>query len=432
MDLEKIENSLNETFLATRLPSGLNVRFNPKPGFSKTIGIMGVRFGSTDCVIKRGDNGDELTLPEGTAHFLEHKLFEDADGDVSDRFAANGANCNAGTGFASTSYMFSCTGKVPDNLRLLLSFVQNPYFTEKLVRKEQGIIQQEIRMYDDDPDWIIFFNLMKCLYREHPVRQNIAGTVDSIARITPDFLEQCYRAAYRPGNMVLVLVGGFDPEEILEIALDDASNRSVDKLGLSARWSAESSADPASSEVSARMIVARPKFLMGFKESKLTADMKEVERKEIITQMILDIIFGKSSPWFESLYADELVDASFSASCSGYGDFGFALLSADTDKPLELRDRLLGIIEEARERGIDSDHFTRIRNRYIGKYVRMFNSIESTAYSFLECFFRSLYPSDLVALIDSVTLDDLNERLRSHFDPRFMALSHVLPRDDKE
>ncbi|MFH1998255.1 MAG: insulinase family protein, partial [Planctomycetota bacterium] len=186
MTLRKIENHLDEDLYAGTAPSGLHYLLNRKRGFSKTIGLLGVRFGSTDNAFS--SQGKRIEVPEGTAHFLEHKLFEDLEGDVSDRFAANGASCNAGTGFSTTSYTFSCTGKVKDNLALLLNFVQSPYFTPELVEKEQGIIGQEIMMYNDDPDWVAFFNLMKCLYREHPVQQNIAGSLDSIREINSNVL----------------------------------------------------------------------------------------------------------------------------------------------------------------------------------------------------------------------------------------------------
>jgi predicted Zn-dependent peptidase len=429
MNLQEINNNVDETFLRGRLSSGLTVFLNPKKGYSKTMGVLGVKFGSADHILP-GNGEEPQMLPDGTAHFLEHKLFEDADGDVSDRFAANGATCNASTGFSTTSYLFSCTNRVPDNLRLLLSFVQTPYFTDELVRKEQGIIQQEIKMYDDDPGWIIFFNLMKALYREHPVRQNIAGTVESIARITPDFLERCYRSFYRPGNMVLSVVGGFDPDEIYETAERDAESRPPDPGELNGSTFEESDSTLHSKSARAEMVVYHPRFLMGFKEAAVPNAGLETEKLEIRTQIILDALLGKSSPWYESLYGDELIDDSFSASYSCYGDFGFSLLGGDTKEPERLRDRLLGVFEDTRSRGIERESFDRIRNKYLGNYVKMFNSVESTAYNFVSCFFRGFHPTEIVALIREITLEDLNERLHTHFDPDRLATSVVVPLSD--
>ena len=433
MEFQRNDNRLDEEILVSKLPSGLTMILNPKKGFSKTMGLMGIRFGSADNIIPAGPDipakrdGSTRRVPDGTAQFLEHKLFENADGDVSDRFAANGAQCNASTGFCTTSYMFSCTDRVEEDLRLLLSFVQEPYFTEELVRKEQGIIGQEISMYEDDPDWIVFFNLMALLFREHPVRHNIAGSAESIAEITPAFLKECYRAFYRPGNMVLVLSGGFDPDRAGEAALHDAGNRPADREGPNKRFFRESVPTPLARERFANMVVARPKFLMGFKEASLLKSGRDIETAEIKTQMILDIIFGRSSPWYESLYKDEIVDDSFSASYSCYGDFGFTLIGADTEHPDRLRGRLVEIFDKVRAGGIAGEDFERIRNKYQGKCIRMFNSVESTAYSLLGCFFRGFCPSELVDLVGRITLDEINERLVSAFDPDLMATSIVLP-----
>jgi len=219
--LKPIENGLEEALFEGTAPSGLRYILNPKPGFSKTMAMLGVRFGSTDN--SYAVDGEKLEVPAGTAHFLEHKMFENEEGDVSDLFAANGASCNAGTGFTTTTYLFSCTERLSENLKLLLQFVQSPYFTGELVAKEQGIIGQEIKMYNDDPDWMVFFLMLRSLYRDHPIRQDIAGSVESIRLITPEVLSQCHRVFYRPGNMALVLSGCLDPEEVSRIVHDCAA-----------------------------------------------------------------------------------------------------------------------------------------------------------------------------------------------------------------
>ncbi len=431
MAFQKITNKVDEEFLTVKLSSGLTLIMNPKKGFSKTMGILGVRFGSADNLLPGEDGAPSLRLPDGTAHFLEHKLFEDEEGDVSDRYAANGAQCNASTGFNTTSYLFSCTDKVGDNLKLLLSSVQSPYFTEELVKKEQGIIQQEIKMYEDDPGWIVFFNLLEMLYREHPARHNIAGTVESISEITPDFLNSCYQGFYRPGNMVLVLSGGFDAEEVYQIAEEDAAARTTDTRGLCSRLFRESDTSPAGSSKSAEMIVFRPKLLIGFKETEVTEEGRRCEKIELITQIILDALLSKSSVWHDAAFSRGLIDDTFSAYYSSYGDFGFSLLGADTKDPERLAERLLAVFEEARADGIAPDVFERIRNKYMGNYTRMFNSIESTAYSSMACFFRGFFPSEIVDILQEITLGDLNDRLASHFVQERMALSVILPTSEK-
>jgi predicted Zn-dependent peptidase len=425
MTLKAIENNLEETLLVGTASSGLKYLLNPKPGFSKTMGVLGVRFGSTDNTYTL--DGKILEVPGGTAHFLEHKLFEDKEGDVSDRFISNGASCNAGTGFTTTSYLFSCTARVNENLKLLLDFVQSPYFTPELIAKEQGIIEQEIKMYNDDPDWIVFFNLMKSLYRQHPVRENIAGSVESIARIDTGVLEECYRGFYRPGNMVLVLAGNLDPDEASRIILEDAKNRVKDSAGLNHRMLEEADAERARETVSSKMVVARSKILIGFKDREISADGRALQAKEIITQMVLDILFGKSSQNFDELYSEGTVDDSFSAYYSGYHDFGFTSIGGDTDDPARFHDRVLAVLETESKKGIDAESFRRQKNKYLGKFIRTFNSVESTAYSLLGFYFKGLYPHQVLEIIEGITLEDLNGRLATHFKAEHSARSVIEP-----
>ena len=197
------------------LPSGLTVLVRPMPGYSGTHVIYATRFGSIDrdfCL-----NGQTVHLPAGVAHFLEHKMFEDEDGDAFAKYAKTGANANAFTSFDRTCYLFTATQQLDESLDVLLGMVGHPYFTEQTIAKEQGIIGQEIKMYDDSPDWRLITGLFECLYHSHPIRSDIAGTVESIAKITPDYLYQCYRTFYNLHNMVLCVAGRFDVQKVLEL-----------------------------------------------------------------------------------------------------------------------------------------------------------------------------------------------------------------------
>lgn len=426
MNMTPLDNNLDESLWTDRTSSGLQFILNPKSGFSKTLGIFGVRFGSTDSTFSL--EGEKREVPEGTAHFLEHKLFENQDGDVSDRFASHGASCNAGTGFTTTSYLFSCTDKLEENLNLLLDFVQTPYFTPELIAKEQGIIGQEIKMYNDDPDWIVFFNLMKCLYREHPVRQNIAGTLDSIARIDTEALHRCYKAFYRPKNMALVLVGRMDPEAIAEIIHADGAGRDTDfESLLNLPRIEEKDPRPKDRFISHSMVVARPKVLMGFKDLDNLGNGYRLQAKEVVTQMVIDILLGKSSSFYEKLYSEGIIDESFSAYYSGYIDFGFTLMGGDTDEPARFKDRILELLDHAVKESIDEASFLRQKNKYLGKFIRTFNSIESTAFSLLNFHFKGISPTQVMEIIENIQMDDLHERLQRHFDQEQMAFSIIEP-----
>jgi predicted Zn-dependent peptidase len=283
-------------------------------------------------------------------------------------------------------------------------------------------------MYNDDPDWIVFFNLMRCLYREHPVKLNIAGTIDSIAKIDTDVLNRCYRAYYRPGNMVFVLAGKMDPDLVSRIIRKDGGNRAPDPKGmLNDRKIIEKDLSPSQMLLTQQMVVARPKVLLGFKEHDLEGGGSEQQSREIMTQMVIEILFGKSSSTYEKLYQEGTIDDTFSAYYSGYLDFGFSILGVDTDTPDRFQDRireqLLGTLKD----GISSSDFERQKNKYLGKFIRTFNSIKSSAYSLLNFTFKGLYPQQVMEIIERITLDDLNNRLRRHLNPDEMVCSTVEP-----
>ena len=218
MKINQITNEkLGETVYTAVHPSGLEIRVMPKKGYDSAYAVFGVKYGSIDTAVKN-ESGEFETIPEGTAHFLEHKLFESEELDAFERFAKTGASANAYTSFDKTCYLFSCSGNFKQNLDILLDFVRHPYFTQKTVEKEQGIIGQEIRMYRDVPDWRVLFNLLCAMYKNHPVRIDIAGTEESIAEISADLLYKCYENFYNLGNMALAVAGNVTVEEVIESA----------------------------------------------------------------------------------------------------------------------------------------------------------------------------------------------------------------------
>lgn len=216
MEFTKIENKrINEEYYRMEHSSGLTLLVYPKKGFNSAYASIGTKFGS--IYSKFIYNGREITVPDGTAHYLEHKLFESEDGDAFSKYAKTGASANAFTSFDKTCYLFSCTDKFKESLEILIDLVQSPYFTKETVAKEQGIISQEIKMYDDSPDWRVMMNLFQGLYHNHPINIDIAGSVESIAEITPEILYECYNSYYNLHNMVMTVVGGVDPAEVLKI-----------------------------------------------------------------------------------------------------------------------------------------------------------------------------------------------------------------------
>ena len=426
MRLEPLENPVGEEILSGTAATGLRVLVAHRPGWARTFAAFGTNFGSVDRV----GGPDGQPVPEGLAHFLEHKLFEDESGDVSDRFAAFGASTNAMTGFSGTTYVASTVTEPRRCVELLLQFVQRPHFTEALVAKEQGIIAQEIRMYDDDPDWRVFFGLLDAMYAHHPVRDNIAGTVQSIARIDPATLRRCYDLFYRPANMTLVVAGALPAGEVAEIVEADQAGRPLDRLGPHRRVPPDEPTAVRLARLEERLPVARPRLLLGIKEGVLGGGARAVLRRELQTRILLDLLFGRSSSAWEALYADGLVDETFSASHSQEEGFGFSLVGGDSDDPDRLAQRLLGIFERARREGLDPAAFRRVRTRLLGTILRSLDSLEHVAFTLLSESFRGLAPFEELALVDAMTLEDLQARLDEHVVPDRIAVAVVRPADD--
>ena len=287
------------------LPSGLTVIVRPMPGYSSTHVIFATRFGSIDRDFRL--DGKEVHLPAGVAHFLEHKMFEDQDGDAFAKYAKTGANANAFTSFDRTCYLFTATQQLDESLDVLLGMVTHPYFTEQTIAKEQGIIGQEIKMYDDSPDWRLITGLFECLYHSHPIRSDIAGTVESIAEITPEMLYDSCKAFYAPGNMVLAAAGNTTMEQILAACERHGLTEPRTAEGVRRLWTPEPMT-LAAAEKTLKMPVSKPCFGVGFKEEPLpSGDL----RTEALYDLILSCITGGMSPLYRRLYDEGLVNPGF-------------------------------------------------------------------------------------------------------------------------
>ncbi|HEX5011860.1 MAG TPA: pitrilysin family protein [Planctomycetota bacterium] len=423
MDLSPLGNPLDEPILAGSAASGLRVLVNHRPAFRRTFAALGVNFGSVDRVA----GVDGQPVPEGLAHFLEHKLFEDQEGDVSDRFAELGASANAMTGFVGTTYVVSTVEEPRRALELLLQFVQDPWFTDALVAKEQGIIAQEIRMYDDDPDWRVFFGLLGCLYQQHPAKDNIAGTVASIADIDAATLRRCYELFYHPRNMVLTVSGALPPAVVAEVAETDQARRPHDERPAHGRGRVDEPEGCRAPRWEEKLAVSRPRLLLGIKERALGGGPRALLRRELCTRMLLDLLLGRSSRTWEELYADGLVDESFSASYSTEESFGFTTIGGDSDEPERLEARLREALERARREGFDMQAFGRMRNKLHGALLRALDSPEHVGHALVTDTFRGVRPFEELELIRAITPEDLSARLDEHVAGSQIAVAIVRP-----
>ncbi len=427
MKFEKIESKLlKETILHGVHQSGLRVYIVPKTGFSKYYAIYGTEYGSIDTKLNVPDTDEVINLPNGVAHFLEHKLFEEENGgNAFDRFALTGANSNAYTSFDMTAYLFSCTDSFYENLDILMDFVNHPYFTEENVAKEQGIIGQEIKMYDDDPNWRLFFNMLQAMYHNNPVKTDIAGTVESIAQITPDVLFKCCDAFYNPSNMFLVMVGEIDADRAVSI-VDKYVSADRDR-GRIQREIIDEPKTVVKKEVCQKMSVSKPQFMIGFKEHETDIEGADLLTKQIETNVILNILFGVSSKFFNELYEEGLIDGSFSFEAELEKKYGFSSVGGESKDPRGVYDRVLNRINQVKQTGFDEDEINRVKKVLIGANLKGYNDVERIGNNFIRAFMSGINPFEYESIAQNVTKAALEKRLNEHFDENSAVLSIIEP-----
>ncbi|MBQ2902966.1 MAG: insulinase family protein [Clostridia bacterium] len=422
MKVKQITNEkLGETVYCARHESGLEIRVMPKEGYSSAYAVFGVKYGSIDTAVK-SDNGEFETIPEGTAHFLEHKLFESEDLNAFERFAKTGASANAYTSFEKTAYLFKGSENIGESLEILLDFVQNPYFTQQTVEKEQGIIGQEIRMYQDLPDWQVMFNLLRALYANHPVRIDIAGTQESIAKIDADLLYRLYKNFYNPANMVLCVAGAIEPQEVFDI-VDRCIKKSETAKPAERKFEKES-AKPVQSYIEEKLSVAQKQFLLGFKEE-LSEPLLSLE-DEIASEIVLEALFGKSSPLFKRLLDEELIDMGFGSEMfNGFG-FSCVMVGGTSCDPEKTADIIKSEIKKAQAEGIDPAAFERAKRKFYGRYVMCYNDIDDIANMMMNLYFNDYEPFAELEACKNLTLEKAAERLAA-IKEESCALSVISP-----
>ncbi|WFB56466.1 pitrilysin family protein [Paenibacillus sp. BR1-192] len=418
-------DNLQEMLYYEVMDNGLHVYVLPKPGFQKTYATFATKYGSVDNHFKvQGES--ETRVPDGIAHFLEHKMFEEPEGDIFAKFASNGASANAFTSFDQTVYLFSATENIHENLETLIDFVQNPYFTDQNVEKEKGIIGQEINMYQDNPDWRVYFGLIEAMYKVHPVHIDIAGTVESIGTITKEDLYTCYNAFYHPSNMLLFVVGGVDPEETMNLIRSNQARKSYDKQG-----SIERLFDPEPQGVEekrreSRLAVSLPKCLFGFKEKQVGLSADEQLRRDLTTKLMMDLLFGSSTELYQKLYDEDLISDSFGHEYNSSPQYAFSAVGGDTKDPDQLLERIRTEVDKLKASGFQASDFERARKKKMGGYLRMLNSPENIAHEFTRYQFRGADFFNVLPVYESITLEDVNRRLQEHVDWNQLAVSIVV------
>lgn len=414
------DEKLGESIFCAKHSSGLEIRVSPKPDYDSTYALFAVRYGSVDNYIGKED-GSYVKIPEGTAHFLEHKLFESEELDAFELFAKTGAQANAYTSFDMTAYLFKGSENIETSLGYLLDFVQSPYFTAETVQKEQGIIGQEIRMYQDLPDWVVMFNLLKCLYRENPVRIDIAGTQESIAEIDDKLLYSIYDTYYNPSNMILSIAGNVDPDAVFEQVSKSIKRK---KKEVPPRRFTPEPPGAVSKYIEEKLPVGKKMFMLGFKE-----ELSEPEitlKEELASNVMLEALFGKSTPFFKDLLDRGLIEMDFDSSIfNGFG-YSAVFISGTADDPETVVSLVKEEIKKAQKNGIDKEAVARAIKKMYGMSIRGFDSVASVANLQMNLYFNGYKPYAELEAIRKLNYKTVCERL-SKLTEEGSALSVILP-----
>lgn len=399
------EGFADESYVKAELDCGLSVYIMEKPQYSSSYAIFGTKYGSIDTKFSK-DGEDEICVPEGIAHFLEHKLFESEDGDAFSKYAKTGASANAFTSFDRTCYLFSCSDKFYENLDILLNFVQSPYFTEATVQKEQGIIGQEIRMYDDSPGWRVMFNMLEAMYHCHPVRIDIAGTVESIAEIDAELLYKCYETFYNPANMFICIAGNVDTERVLNQIEKSIKNKKPVEI---TRGAFNEPDCVVSNYVEQKLAVSMPMFCLGFKQ-KIASPYRRLKSK-VCVNLLLDIICGDASPLYARLMNEGLINDDFD--CEYFYGNGYAavIFEGESYSPERVAEEIKAEIERLRNEGIDKKLFSAVKSGAYGNMIRKFNSVEALATQLTECAMCDYDLFEEIRLLKTASYDDVMKRL---------------------
>ena len=423
--MSKIENKyLKESYDFIVTDCGLRVACYNMPGYNAVHAVFSTNFGSVDRSFKI--DGKRFDIPAGVAHFLEHTMFENEDGDAFEKYAKTGANANAFTSFDKTCYIFTATENVDESLDILLDFVTKPYFTPQTVQKEMGIIGQEIKMYDDSANWRMLFGLLEGLYVNHPVRDDIAGTVESIAEIDDKLLYDCARGFYSPSQMILCVAGNITTEQVLAACQRAGFTSDVADVE---RIRPEEPDVINYKEKTIYMPISTPLVAVGFKEK---MSVPVTAKEEIIGDIIIDVLTGSTSELFNKLYDLNIVNGTFEGEIFSGDDYYTSIISGETNQPDYLIKEIETAIQSLKIEGISEEDFITSKNSMYGNMIESFENVEEVATNMVNAHFkgRTVYTS--LEVLSKLTLDDVNEQLRRMFDPDRKCIFTVLPSEATE
>jgi len=421
MDKELIKSELTgDSCIHVKHKSGLDIYICEMPGFSSVEALFGTKYGSVNTMFRQKGDEKFTTVPEGIAHFLEHKLFENEDCDVFELYAKTGASGNAFTSFDKTAYLFSCSKNYQESLRILLDFVQKPYFTKETVDKEQGIIGQEIKMTNDNPEWRVFFNMLRCMYHSHPVKIDIAGTVESIAQIDADLLYKCYYTFYNLNNMVLSVAGNISADEVLAIC--DECLKDCDDKGLETVFPDEPDTI-VRKEIYEKQPVGTSIFHIGYKCKACTG--KERLRKTMVASVVSSLLSDASSDMYQRLLKAGIINSSFGTEVFTGDGYFTVIFSGESDSPEKVRDAVADEVDRMIKEGICEKDFQRIKKSTYGMLVRELNNVEAVANLMMNSHMEGIGPYDAINVLSGITSADALEFMKNELGRERLVMSVI-------
>lgn len=415
---------IKEKAYIEELDNGLKVIIVPKKNINKKYVIWGTNFGSMDNRFIIPDTKEEVIVPDGVAHFLEHKMFEQPDGTNSlDTMMALGLDANAYTTNDHTAYLFECSDdeNFYKGLDELMDYVQSPYYTDQNVEKEKGIIGQEIMMYDDDPGFQLYLDTLMCLYSKCPIRIDIAGTIESISKIDPDVLYKCYNTFYNPSNMVLVVSGDFEPNAILnEIKNRLKPSKNIGKIERIFEKEPEEINQKYMEKI---MSISMPIFMIGVKDR--AVEVSEKVKRHMAIEIILGILIGSSSKLYKELYEKQVVFGELDSEYEFSRDYAHVLISGQSNNPQLVENMFKNAVEKLKIEGIQAEDFERIKRKIYGEYVTEFNDVSNISRMFLADTIREINSFDYANKYNDVTKEYVTQVLNEVFNEDKIVLSVI-------
>ncbi|BBD90184.1 EF-P 5-aminopentanol modification-associated protein YfmH [Staphylococcus caprae] len=407
---------IDEKVFEHELDNGLKLFIIPKPGFQKTFVTYTTQFGSLDNHFKPLGSNEFVKVPDGVAHFLEHKLFEKEEEDLFTAFAEENAQANAFTSFDRTSYLFSATNHLESNIKRLLTMVETPYFTEETVNKEKGIIAEEIKMYQEQPGYKLMFNTLRAMYSKHPIRVDIAGSVDSIYDITKDDLYLCYETFYHPSNMVLFVVGDVDPQSIVDLVDNHEKQRNKTNQPQIERAQIKEPEEVNTHTVTEKMKLQSPRLMLGFKNQPLNESSEKYVQRDLEMTFFYELIFGEETDFYQDLLNKDLIDETFGYQFVLEPSYSFSIITSATQHPDELKELLINELKKYRGHLADQEAFDLLKKQFIGEFISSLNSPEYIANQYAKLYFEGVSVFDMLEIVENITLESVNETSKLFLD----------------